>query len=173
MAANVETKKTRFSARRDSVGGKDDTTVKELLQQMNKRFDTLATKEDVNDIRGEIKKNAEDIEDVRKEMRANADDIRSKMKTNTESLPKAVQSVIYKVLKSRTVAGGQSEELRQHQNYLLCRRSVQRWPVVNTGGGLKAAARAFMEEILEMEGQSVNRIGIETANPTQQLPRSK
>ena len=47
------------------------------------------------------------------------------------------------------------------------------WPVVDFGGGLKAAAMIYMKEILEMEGQAINRIGIEAANTTQQLPRSK
>ena len=65
MASNTEIKKTRLSTRRDSTGAKEDPSVKELLQQMNRRFDTLATKEDMNDIRGEIRKNTEDIEDVR------------------------------------------------------------------------------------------------------------
>ena len=173
MASNTDPKKTRMTTRRDSAGTKEDASVKELLQQMNKRFDTLATKEDIRDIRMDIEKNAEDIDEVRKEMRANAADIRSEMKANSESLPEAVQSEIYKVLKSRGAAGGGSEELRQHQNYLLCRRAIRMWPVVDTGGGIKSAAKTFMKEILDMENQAIARIGIEAANTTQQLPRSK
>ena len=67
-------KKARSSTRRDSAGGaKDDTSVKDMLTQMNKRFDSLATKDDMKEIRSDIKKNADDIEEVKNEMRASAD----------------------------------------------------------------------------------------------------
>ena len=167
-------KKARSSTRRDSAGGaKDDMSVKDMLTQMNKRFDSLATKDDMKEIRSDIQKNADDIDEVRNEMRANADALREEMKANSNSLPEAVQSEIYKVLKNRAAQGAPNVELKQHQNYLLCRRSMRMWPVTDTGGGLKAAARTFMREVLEMDTEIVNRTTIEAATTTQQLPRSK
>ena len=113
------------------------------------------------------------MDEVRSELQASAADLRNEMKANTESIPETVQSEIYKVLRTRTGQGPVSEEIKQHQNYLLCRRSMRLWPVRDTGGGLKAAAKMFFEETLEVEGQAVNRLGIEAVTPTQVLPRSK
>ena len=47
------------------------------------------------------------------------------------------------------------------------------WPVVDTGRGLKSAAKGFMNEMLYMDTTTINRISIESAIQTQQLPRSK
>ena len=47
------------------------------------------------------------------------------------------------------------------------------WPVVDSGGGLKATAKMYMSEILDIEAHVINRIAIETASATQSLPRSK
>ena len=174
MATNSDpSKRTRTATRRDSTGAKEEVSVRELLVQMNRRFDTLATKEDLGEIKGQIQKNADDIEQVRNEMQTNAAEIRSEMKANSESIPETVQSEIYKVLRNRNTGGAANEDIRQHQNYLLCRRNIRMWPVTDTGGGLKAAVQVFMEEVLEVEGQAVNRLGIENVSPTQQLPRSK
>ena len=59
---------------------KEDTTVKDLLIQMNKQFDSLATKDDMKDMKAEIKKNSDDIKAVRQEMQSNAEDLRNEMK---------------------------------------------------------------------------------------------
>ena len=83
-----------------------------------------------------IQKNADDIKTVRQEMQDNADSIRSEIKANTQLLPEAIQSEVYKVLRARKEGGAGSEEIRQHQNYLLCRRSMRMWPVTDLGGGL-------------------------------------
>ena len=131
MATSDPTKKSRTTRRDSTASSKEDQSVRELLVQMNKRFDTLATKEDLTDIRSQIKQNSDEIAGVRDEMRASAADIRSEMKANTESLPEAVQSEIYKVLRNKANGGAHSEELRQHQNYLRCRRSVRMWPVLD------------------------------------------
>ena len=92
------------------------------------------------------------------------------MKDNNASLPEAIQSEVFKILKTQVQGTGITEELRQHQNYLLCRRSIRMWPVVDTGGGLKSAAKVFMKEILGKEFQFINRLSIEAATKTQQLP---
>ena len=47
------------------------------------------------------------------------------------------------------------------------------WPVKDTGGGLVAAVKDFIEKILEVDTLAVNRLGVEAVSPTQHLPRSK
>ena len=147
--------------------------MREMLAQINKRLDTLSTKEDVRDIHREIHKNAEDIEEIRREMKTNNEELRTEIKANSDSLPEAIQTEVYKVLRSRPDDEQAGDHIRHHQSFLLCRRSVRMWPVKDTGGGLKAAAKIFMKEFLSMDDHRINRIVIEAVSPTQQLPRSK
>ena len=91
------------------------------------------------------------------------------MKADTESLPEAIQSEVYMVLRARKEGAG-SEEIRQHQNYLLCRRSMHMRPVLDTGRGIKSAGKVFMKEMLDMEISTINIISVEAPVPTQQLP---
>ena len=59
---SAEGRKTR--TRRDSIRAKEEMSVHALLLQINKRFDTLSTKDDLKEIRTEIKKNSKDIAEV-------------------------------------------------------------------------------------------------------------
>ena len=163
MTGGAKTPKGR--GRHDSKEG-NESSIQNLLAEMNDKLQNMPTKDDLRNldksIRKEISHNTSQIRDL--------DQV---VTTQRRELPDKIREEVVKTVEQLKVGPAKLNSKEEIADYHACRRSIRMWPVKQDDKGIITAIKCFMRDMLGMEPREVIKIAVEATKEIANTPRTK